>query len=96
MASLPSSGAAFTHLLALLAGAAIGKSIDADELAAYRSSGDTFWTKLRRKMKGIVAGGVALGLIYKTGSWAARGLLGDGSGRRGGGGGGEPAERRAQ
>ena len=95
MASLPSSSTTFTHLLALLAGVAIGKSIDADELTAYRSStAEDIWAKLRRRIKTILAGGVVLGLIFKTGRMAIGGLLGDGGDRERGDGG--AAERRAQ
>jgi len=98
MASLPSSSTAFTHLLALLTGIAIGKSIDADELSAYRSMDDTIFTRFRRKIKSIVVGGVVLGLVYKTGSIAMRGLLGNGSGGVSGDRGGDnsSADRRAQ
>ena len=91
MASLPTSSSssttAFTHLLALLAGIVIGKSIDADELNAYRSSssyGDDLWTRLRRQMKSILVGGIVLGLIVKTGSGAMGKLL-TGSGQSDGG-----------
>ena len=89
MASLPSSSTAFTHLLALLTGIAIGKSIDADELSAYRSIDDTPLRRFSRKIKSIVVGGVVLGLVYKTGSIAMRGLLGNGSGGTGGDSGGD-------
>ena len=97
MASLPSTSTAFTHLLALLTGIAIGKSIDADELIAYRSLDDTIFTRFRRKIKSILVGGVVLGLVYKTGSVAMRGLLGTGSGGAGGDRGGDnsSADRRA-
>ena len=94
MASLPSSSSAFTHLLALVTGILIGKSIDADELQAYRSSsGDNIWTKIRRQMKSVLVGGVVLGLIAKTGSMAIGGLLGGEEASREEGG---SAERRAQ
>jgi len=97
MASLPSSSTAFTHLLALLTGIAIGKSIDADELSVYRSIDDTIFTRLRRKIKSILVGGVVLGLVYKTGSIVLRGLLGNGSGGAGGDRGDDSsADRRAQ
>ena len=92
MASLPSSRTAFTHLLALVAGIAIGKSIDADELTAYRSStSDNIFTRLRRQMKSILVGSILVGLVIKTGSATMRGLLGGGGeeGRDG-------SERRAQ
>ena len=90
MSSLPSSSSrtAFTHLLTFLAGVVVGKAIDADELAAYRSSNDDdVWTKVRRRLKSIAAGTVILTLVVKVGS---RALLGDGkeSGGRDGGGGG--------
>ena len=91
MASLPSSSTAFTHLLALLAGVAIGKSMDATELNAYRSSADEgVLTKIRRKMREILIGGVVLGLLYKTGRMA----IGSGGvdDSRGGGGSGSNAE----
>mmetsp|Transcript_33466 Transcript_33466/g.80905 ORF Transcript_33466/g.80905 Transcript_33466/m.80905 type:complete len:90 (+) Transcript_33466:72-341(+) len=81
MASYPSSSSstALTHLLVLFAGIAIGKSIDADELSAYRhSAGEDIWTKLRRKIKSILAGGVVLGLIVKAGSRAIGGRSSDG------------------
>ena len=97
MASIPSSSTAFTHLLALLTGIAIGKSIDADELSAYRSIDDTPLRRFSRKIKSILVGGVVLGLVYKTGSIAIRGLLGNGSNRVGGSSGGDAAaDRRAQ
>ena len=68
MASLPSSKYAFTHLLAMLAGVAIGKSIDADELHAYRSAaGEGPSAKLRRRIKSLLAGGLVVGLIIETG-----------------------------
>jgi hypothetical protein len=78
MASLiPGKKAAFTHLLALLAGIVIGKSIDADELEAYRSSSnDGAMTRLRRRVKSILVTGIVLGLIVKTGRMA----IGDGGG----------------
>jgi hypothetical protein len=87
MASLPNTATttscAFTHLLALLTGIVIGKSIDADELNAYRSSSsyaDDIWTRIRRQMKSIlVGGGVVLGLLVKTGSAAMGNLLGSSS-----------------
>ena len=98
MASLPTNTsntttiAAFTHLLALFAGIVIGKSIDADELNAYRSSSsyyaDDVWTRIRRQMKSIIVGGVVLGLLVKTGS-AAMGSFLLGSSTSGGGGGGD-------
>ena len=94
MASLPSSSTAFTHLLALIAGVAIGKSIDADELDAYRAGTDDFWAKIRRRIKSVLVGGVVLTLIYKTGSMTMRGIMGDGdSSNRGGD---SATERRAQ
>jgi hypothetical protein len=86
MASLPNTATttscAFTHLLALLTGIVIGKSIDADELNAYRSSSsyaDDIWTRIRRQMKSILVGGVVLGLLVKTGSAAMGSLLGSSS-----------------
>ncbi|KAL3764416.1 hypothetical protein ACHAWU_004922 [Discostella pseudostelligera] len=90
MASLPTSptsttaagsSSAFTHLLALVAGIIIGKSIDADELNAYRSSSsyaDDLWTRIRRQMKSMIVGGVVLGLLVKTASEAMGSLLGGG------------------
>ena len=93
MASLPSSSTAFTHLLALVAGIAIGKSIDADELTAYRSStSDNIGTRIRRQMKSILVGSILVGLVIKTGSAAMRGLLGNGGEE----GGRDDSERRAQ
>lgn len=95
MASLPSSSSAFTHLLALCAGVIIGKSIDADELNAYRSSaGENLWTRIRRQMKSVLVGGVVLGLIVKTGGMAIGGLLGNGGHDNSGGSG--SIEKRAQ
>lgn len=94
MSSLPSTSTAFTHLLALLTGIAIGKSIDADELIAYRSLDDTIFTRFRRKIKSILVGGVVLGLVYKTGGVAMRGLLGSGADDSSGGDG--STNRRAQ
>jgi hypothetical protein len=78
MASLTSGKmAAFTHLLALLAGIVIGKSIDADELEAYRSSSnDGAMTRIRRGVKSILVTGIVMGLIVKTGRMA----IGDGGG----------------
>lgn len=81
MASLPfpTSGkkAAFTHLLALFAGIIIGKSIDADELEAYRSSSnDGALVRIRRRAKSILVTGIVLGLIVKT----FRMAIGDGGG----------------
>ena len=99
MASLPSSKTALTHLLALLTGIAIGKSVDADELSAYRSSNDDLWSRMRRKMKNVLIGTVVLGLVYKTGSAAVQGLLGSGnidSSSQGSSGGDVSVERRAQ
>ena len=93
MASLPSSSTAFTHLLALVAGIAIGKSIDADELTAYRSStSDNIGIRIRRQMKSILFGSILVGLVIKTGSAAMRGLLGNGGEE----GGRDDSERRAQ
>ena len=92
MASLPSSKTALTHLLALLTGIAIGKSVDADELSAYRSSNDDLWSRMRRKMKNVLIGTVVLGLVYKTGSAAVQGLLGSGNNDSGDG----SVERRSQ
>lgn len=86
MASLPTTSnttAAFTHLLALITGIVIGKSIDADELNAYRSSSsyaDDLWTRIRRQMKSVIVGGVVLGLLVKTGSAAMKSLMGSGDG----------------
>mmetsp|Transcript_19067 Transcript_19067/g.41263 ORF Transcript_19067/g.41263 Transcript_19067/m.41263 type:complete len:88 (+) Transcript_19067:153-416(+) len=77
MASFPSSSTAFTHLLTFLVGVAIGKSIDADELNAYRSSNDdSIFAKLRRRMKSVVLGGVVVGLVGFVGK---RALMGGGS-----------------
>ncbi|KAL9188943.1 hypothetical protein ACHAXT_011433 [Thalassiosira profunda] len=90
MASLPSSASAFTHLLALLAGIAVGKSMDADELNAYRSSNEDLWSRVRRRIKSVAVGGIVLGLVVKVGGKAVRGLLGNG----GGGGSEEPGVLR--
>ena len=62
----------------------MGKSIDADELNAYRSSHDDIWTKIRRRMKSILAGTVVLTLVVATGR---RALLGGSGGESDGGGG---------
>ncbi|KAL3826765.1 hypothetical protein ACHAXA_000591 [Cyclostephanos tholiformis] len=95
MASLPTNApgrrAAFTHLLALLAGIIIGKSIDADELRAYRSSSssnDGALTRIRRGVKSFLVTGIVLGLIVKTGRMAIGGGYGGGGDDGGGGGGG--------
>mmetsp|Transcript_30782 Transcript_30782/g.48251 ORF Transcript_30782/g.48251 Transcript_30782/m.48251 type:complete len:85 (+) Transcript_30782:280-534(+) len=76
MASLTSS--LTTHFVAFLTGMAVGKSLDAEELNAYRSSNETVWTKFSRKLKYVVAGSVVLGLVAKLGSNA---LLKDGEGK---------------
>jgi len=76
MASLPSGTTTFTHLLALLAGVVIGKSIDADELDAYRSSNDeSIFASLRRRLKSTIVVGLVLGLVVKVGT---RAIMGDG------------------
>ena len=90
MASLPThhraygGGYAFTHLLALFAGICIGKSIDADELDAYRSSShtnDSTFVRLRRRMKSMAVTGIVLGLIVRAGRMAiVGGMGGDGGG----------------
>ena len=67
MASLPSSASAFTHVITFLAGVAVGKSIDQDELNAYRSSNESFFAKMQRRIKGAAAGFVVLGLAYAVG-----------------------------
>ena len=77
MASLPSGTTTFTHLLALLAGVVIGKSIDADELDAYRSSNDeSIFASLRRRLKSTIVVGLVLGLVVKVGT---RAIMCDGS-----------------
>ena len=74
MASLPSSATTFTftHLLALLAGVVIGKSIDADELGAYRSS-ESIFASMRRRLKSTIVVGLVLGLVVKVGKRAIMG-----------------------
>ena len=77
MASLPSTTSAFTHTLTFLAGIAVGKSIDQDELNAYRSSNEDGWSgvfaRMRRRIKGAAAGFVVLGLVYSIGRRAIGG-----------------------
>mmetsp|Transcript_11377 Transcript_11377/g.17119 ORF Transcript_11377/g.17119 Transcript_11377/m.17119 type:complete len:86 (-) Transcript_11377:18-275(-) len=80
MASLPSTSSLTTHFVAFLTGVAIGKSLDAEELNAYRSANETVWTKLGRQLKYFVAGSVVLGLVAKLGSTA---LLKNGDGKSG-------------
>mmetsp|Transcript_7724 Transcript_7724/g.16531 ORF Transcript_7724/g.16531 Transcript_7724/m.16531 type:complete len:90 (+) Transcript_7724:110-379(+) len=73
-------GLAFTHLLTFLAGVAVGKAIDADELQAYRSSHEEdTWSRIRRRIKSLLAGTVILSLLVKTGSWALSGDRNDAS-----------------
>ena len=72
MASLPSSATTFTHLLALLTGVVIGKSIDADELDAYRSS-ESIFASMRRRLKSTIVVGLVLGLVVKVGKRAIMG-----------------------
>jgi hypothetical protein len=73
MASLPSSATALTHILTFVAGIAVGKAIDQDELNAYRSSNEGFFARIRRRIKGFAAGFVVLGLIYSVGRKALTG-----------------------
>ena len=77
MASLPSSGSALTHILTFLAGIAVGKAIDQDELNAYRSSNEDglkgFFARMRRRVKGAAAGFVVMGLLYSVGRKALTG-----------------------
>ena len=47
-----------SHIAIFVAGFALGKSIDADELATYRDIHESSFTRLRRK-----AGQVAIGLV---------------------------------
>ena len=68
MASLPSTSSFTTHLIALLTGVAIGKSLDAEELNAYRSAHETLWSRVGRRVKYFLAGSIVLGLIAKVGS----------------------------
>jgi hypothetical protein len=81
MASLPSTSSLTTHFVAFLTGVVIGKSLDAEELNAYRSAHETVWSKLGRQLKYLLAGGVVLGLVAKIGSNA---LLKNGEGKSGG------------
>ncbi len=65
------NGSAFTHLLTFLAGVAVGKAVDADELQAYRSSHEEdTWSRIRRRIKSILAGTIILTLLVKTGTRA--------------------------
>jgi hypothetical protein len=84
MASLPSSTSTLTHLLTFIAGMAVGKAIDQDELNAYRSSSEDgiagFFAKMRRRMKSCAVGAVVLGLVYAVGRKAITG--GDGGRNR--------------
>lgn len=82
MASLPTTSSLTTHFIAFLSGVVVGKSLDAEELNAYRSANETMWTKLGRQLKYFVAGSVVLGLVAKLGSTA---LLKNGEGKSGGG-----------
>ena len=82
MASLPTTSSLTTHFIAFLSGVVVGKSLDAEELNAYRSANETTWTKLGRQLKYFVAGSVVLGLVAKLGSTA---LLKNGEGKSGGG-----------
>ncbi|KAL7433028.1 hypothetical protein ACHAXM_003376 [Skeletonema potamos] len=81
MASLPSTSSLTTHFVAFLTGVVIGKSLDAEELNAYRSAHETVWSKLGRQLKILFAGGVVLGLVAKIGTTA---LLKNGEGKSGG------------
>jgi len=78
MASLPSTSSLTTHFVAFLTGVVIGKSLDAEELNAYRSAHETVWSKLGRQLKILFAGGVVLGLVAKIGTTA---LLKNGEGK---------------
>mmetsp|Transcript_522 Transcript_522/g.869 ORF Transcript_522/g.869 Transcript_522/m.869 type:complete len:86 (+) Transcript_522:207-464(+) len=82
MASLPTTSSLTTHFIVFLTGVVVGKSLDAEELNAYRSANETMWTKLGRQLKYFVAGSVVLGLVAKLGSTA---LLKNGEGKSGGG-----------
>jgi hypothetical protein len=77
MASLPSSTSTLTHMFAFLVGIAAGKAIDQDELNAYRSGNESglsgFFAKMRRRVKGVAAGFVVLGLVYSVGRRAITG-----------------------
>ena len=68
MASLPSTSSLTTHFIALLAGVAIGKSLDAEELNAYRSVHETVMSRVGRRVKYLLAGSIVLGLVVKLGS----------------------------
>lgn len=81
MASLPSTSSLTTHIVAFLTGVAVGKSLDADELNAYRSANETVWSKLGRQLKYVLAGGVVMGLVAKLSSTM---LLKNGEGKGGG------------
>ena len=82
MASLPTTSSLTTHFIAFITGMVVGKSLDAEELNAYRSANETVWTKLGRQLKYALAGSVVLGLVVKLGSTA---LLKNGEGKSGGG-----------
>lgn len=70
MASLPSSTSALSHIFTFLAGVAVGKAIDQDELNAYRSSNEDgltrFFARMRRRMKGCAAVALVMGLVYSS------------------------------
>ena len=70
MASLPSTTSLTTHLFAFLAGVAAGKSLDAEELNAYRSANETFMSRVGRRLKYFLAGSALFGLVIKLGSSA--------------------------
>ena len=80
MASLPSTSSLTTQFIVFLTGIAIGKSLDADELHAYRSANETAWSRVGRQIKYLLAGGIILGMVAKLGS---RALLKDGEGKSG-------------
>jgi hypothetical protein len=64
-------------MFAFLVGIAAGKAIDQDELNAYRSGNESglsgFFAKMRRRVKGVAAGFVVLGLVYSVGRRAITG-----------------------
>ena len=52
-----------SHTVFLVAGFAIGKYINYDELATYRELHEGRWTRIRRQVGGAVIGAVTLGTL---------------------------------
>ena len=52
-----------SHTVFLVAGFAIGKFINYDELATYRELHEGRWTRIRRQVGGAVIGAVTLGTL---------------------------------